>query len=373
MAALAPEAYPEAVIDGVELLNQRRQGMAPIANLRNLVYLTAVDGVDNLIAALDGYVEHIAESSERLAKVGADLISDSGTVLVHAPPPRSGRPRRGTGRGRWFTVSCTEALPTGEGAEMASELASAGYQVELLDDDAASEVIGGMDLVLAGAEALGPESAINKVGTGDLAAAASRSGVPIYLVASTGKVLPPALFDDAARLQGRMGVSEVVPLAAVTGVITELGVLSPEEVSGSGQPKSRSPRVALAESARDEDRQRPVAVADLDPVDQPQGLPVGLRRHRGLRCDVEPVDARPHRHPRHGTEPSPRQELARICGIRPATTSSSISTASEAGERCKPKRERAEIGVRLVDLDEHGDAVGASVAVVHPERCGPAT
>ena len=84
VAALAPEAYPEAVIDGVELLNQRRQGMAPIANLRNLVYLTAVDGVDNLIAALDGYVEHIAESSERLAKVGADLISDSGTVLVHA-------------------------------------------------------------------------------------------------------------------------------------------------------------------------------------------------------------------------------------------------------------------------------------------------
>ena len=54
---------------------------------------------------------------------------------------------------------------------MASELASAGYQVELLDDDAASEVIGGMDLVLAGAEALGPESAINKVGTGELAAA----------------------------------------------------------------------------------------------------------------------------------------------------------------------------------------------------------
>ena len=232
VAALAPEAYPEAVLDGVELLNRRRQGMAPIANLRNLIYLRAGDGIDALIAALDEYVEHIADASDRLAKVGADLISDAGTVLVHA---HSTSVRavldEARSRGRWFTVSCTEALPTGEGAEMASELASAGFQVELLGDETASEVIGGMDLVLAGAEALGPGSAINKVGTGDLATAARRSGVPIYLVASTGKVLPKALFDDAARLQGRMGVSEVVPLKAVNGVITELGVLSPVEVS----------------------------------------------------------------------------------------------------------------------------------------------
>jgi translation initiation factor 2B subunit (eIF-2B alpha/beta/delta family) len=233
VAALAPEAYPEAVLDGAELLNERRQGMAPIANLRNIVYLTAVEGIDRLIAALDEYVEHIIDASDQLAKVGADLISDAGTVLVHAHST-SVRAVLDAARskGKWFTVSCTEALPTGEGAEMASELASAGYQVELLGDETASEVIGGMDVVLAGAEALGPGSAINKVGTGELATAARRGGVPIYLVASTGKVLPPTLFDDAARLTGRMGLSEVLPLHAVTGVITEMGVLSPEEVSG---------------------------------------------------------------------------------------------------------------------------------------------
>jgi translation initiation factor 2B subunit (eIF-2B alpha/beta/delta family) len=56
-------------------------------------------------------------------------------------------------------------------------------------------------------------------------------------------VLPAALFDDAARLQGRMGVSEVVPLAAVTGVITELGVLSPQEISGLASRRAVAPEL----------------------------------------------------------------------------------------------------------------------------------
>ena len=77
---------------------------------------------------------------------------------------------------------------------MASELASAGYQVELLDDDAASEVIGGMDLVLAGAEALGPESAINKVGTGDLAAPPVAAVYPSTWLPRPGRCAA-ALFD----------------------------------------------------------------------------------------------------------------------------------------------------------------------------------
>ena len=114
--------------------------------------------------------------------------------------------------------------------------------MELLDDDAASEVIGGMDLVLAGAEALGPESAINKVGTGDLAAAARRGGVPIYLVASTGRCSRGAV-RRRRETAGPDGCLRGGPLAAVTGVITELGVLSAQEVSGLASRRAVAPEL----------------------------------------------------------------------------------------------------------------------------------
>ena len=233
VAALAPEAYPEAVIDGVELLNQRRQGMAPIANLRNLVYLRAVDGVDSLIAALDEYVEHIPTPASGWPRSAPTSSPIPGRCWSTLTPPRCAPSSTRHGAGAGGSPSpVPRPSPPVKGRRWHPSWPRPGTRWSCSTDGAASEVIGGMDLVLAGAEALGPESAINKVGTGELAAAARRGGVPIYLVASTGKVLPPALFDDAARLQGRMGVSEVVPLAAVTGVITELGVLSPEEVSG---------------------------------------------------------------------------------------------------------------------------------------------
>ena len=110
--------------------------------------------------------------------------------------------------------------------EMAAELRAGGFEVELIDDDVAIEVLPGADVVLAGADAIGPIQVINKVGTAVLAGAAKAIGIPFYLIAATDKILPAVLFQAALQRRGREDLSEAISLDVFTGVITENGVMN---------------------------------------------------------------------------------------------------------------------------------------------------
>lgn len=97
--------------------------------------------------------------------------------------------------------------------------------------------------VWVGADAVGPERFLNKVGTRALAAAARERGLPVLVLADAAKLVPEALFEalelpeaPAAELEAPAGVPalsfyfETVPLELVTGVVSEDGVAGPEEV-----------------------------------------------------------------------------------------------------------------------------------------------
>jgi translation initiation factor 2B subunit (eIF-2B alpha/beta/delta family) len=170
-------------------------------------------------------------------------LSRSGTVsaalLAADPPPR---------------VWVAESGPQREGVEVARRLSAAGLEVTLCADAAiaaatAGELAGGpnLDLVLVGADTLLPEgTVVNKVGTAAAALAARRVDVPFYAVAATDKVDPDGSFrsedgdpDDLLRVQpGESGPARWVPLFEpvladlVTGVVTERGVLGPDELAG---------------------------------------------------------------------------------------------------------------------------------------------
>ncbi len=243
VAAVGRDAFPDAVLDAVDLLHQRQAAMAPITNLRNLVYLASRDDPETVVAALVEFGDRLAASTERLSKVGSDLIQDGATILVHSHSSSVQALLETAGATRSFRVCCTESLPTGEGIEMASELASLGFEVELVPDDSVVELLGGIDLVLAGADALGPDRVINKSGTAELAREAHRAGVPFFLVASTDKALPAALFEMAVHRSARSGLSEVVALSELKGVITELGVLEPAEIGRLAADRNVAPEL----------------------------------------------------------------------------------------------------------------------------------
>ncbi len=228
---VAPEAFPGAVYDAVDLLSDNQQAMAPITNLRNAVYLHVPDGPAAVAEAVAEIERRNRASSQAIAEAGTPLVPSGGTVLVHSASSTVRHLLEHASSRIRFDVTCTRAMPIGEGAEMAADLRALGFRVELIDDDAAIEVLPGMDLVLAGADAIGPTQVINKVGTAVLAGAARAVGVPFYLVAATDKILPEELFSASLQRRGREDLSETIALDVFAGVVTELGVLGIPEVA----------------------------------------------------------------------------------------------------------------------------------------------
>ena len=228
---VAQGAFPGAVFDAVDLLSANQQAMAPILNLRNEVYLNAENGPEAVLTAVKNLERRIRESWRGIAVSGVSVIPAGGTVLIHSASSTVRTVLEVARDQVDFTVACTRAMPIGEGIEMAAELRAGGFEVELIDDDVAIEVLPGADVVLAGADAIGPEQVINKVGTGVLAGAAKAIGIPFYLVAATDKILPAALFQAALRRRGREDLSEAISLDVFTGVITENGVLNAAAVA----------------------------------------------------------------------------------------------------------------------------------------------
>lgn len=116
--------------------------------------------------------------------------------------------------------------------------------VTLAVDAAANEVVARADVVVAGADSIGGNGIVNKIGTRSAALAARDSGVPAYVLADTAKVLPadwpqwlgsdraPAEVWDAAppgvRVWNRY--FEATPLAWFAGVVTERGMLSATDI-----------------------------------------------------------------------------------------------------------------------------------------------
>jgi translation initiation factor 2B subunit (eIF-2B alpha/beta/delta family) len=139
-----------------------------------------------------------------------------------------------------ITVVCGEGRPLLEGRRAAAALADQGLTVSCCTDAAVTAALVDADLVLVGADAVGPAGFLNKVGTFGVAAAASFQGVPTYVAATRDKFVMPALWphltiaDHAATevweapppsVLVSNPYFELTPLELVAGFITDAGVL----------------------------------------------------------------------------------------------------------------------------------------------------
>ena len=237
----APEAYPAAVQSIAAELLERCAAVAPLVSLVNTVYLTMESGPVALAAELRRVERRMAASAGILARVGAELIEEGGIVLTHGGSGSVQALLVHAAETRKFFVSCLATLPEGEGVELAADLAAAGLAVEVAPDDQVSEILPDVDLVIVGADALGPRRVMSTAGTADLAAEARPLGIPLYVLASVDKVLPGPLFDRAVRAGRLRGRYEVTDLALITAVVTERGVLDPREAAGLAEDLEVSP------------------------------------------------------------------------------------------------------------------------------------
>ncbi len=121
--------------------------------------------------------------TSRLIENGAKLLtySRSSTILASLLEAKS--------KGKSFQVYLTESRPGMEGLTLARELSAVGIRVVLGADSALAGFVGECDMVVLGADAVGPEYFYNKTGTLGLGLVARAMGRPFYLSVSRDKLL----------------------------------------------------------------------------------------------------------------------------------------------------------------------------------------
>ncbi len=166
-------------------------------------------------------------------------------------------------RAHLFAVFCSEGRPQFEGQKTARALARAGICVNLMTDAALLSQLGLLppDCVIVGADALRPEHAVNKIGTGILASRAHERGIPTWVLADTSKLWgAPAFPAQVAKLErttrlwpgAPKGVLtldlefDAMPYLPGTRILTECGWMTPVEVRRQIAKIPVSPKLSLA-------------------------------------------------------------------------------------------------------------------------------
>ena len=160
----------------------------------------------------------------------ADLPDDATVVVLGWPEVAAGAL---AGRG---DVTALVIDAGGEGAELALRLrAIDGDATDVAEAGTAAAVVAA-DLVVLEADALGPDGAVAASGSYAAAAVARHAGVPVWLVAGTGRYLPAGMWsglvDRLARPEPWAAATEVVPLGLVDAVVRPGGRSVPAGPAG---------------------------------------------------------------------------------------------------------------------------------------------
>jgi len=213
-----------------------------------------------LLAEASAILAEDKEVCRRIGRNGAHLIHDGNTVLTHCNAGGLATADYGTAlaviyaaheEGKRISVYADETRPLLQGARLTTwELMQAGIDVTLICDSTAGMLMrqDKIDLVIVGADRIAANGDVaNKVGTYGLAILASEHDVPFYVAApvstfdlniATGDQIPieersgdeiTCGFGKRTAPEGVKTYSpafDVTPGHHLTGIITELGIIS---------------------------------------------------------------------------------------------------------------------------------------------------
>ncbi|HEV2712298.1 MAG TPA: hypothetical protein VGU26_04305 [Gaiellaceae bacterium] len=229
-----------------ELLERLRNAARQLAGCRPGV--GAVAGAVGRVLAAAGHESHLdVDDLRRVVQEEARALDDArrraaasitiqlrerldgATVITHSA---SGTVREAFQQTRPARIICTVSEPVGEGREFADEWRSAGYDVELVDDEKAPARVADTSLLLIGADTVFRDGTIcNKVGTIPLAKAAADAGVPTIVAAEVIKVAPVPGSQAPEFADIERSLFELVPPELISEVVTEEGTFTPDNIA----------------------------------------------------------------------------------------------------------------------------------------------
>jgi translation initiation factor eIF-2B subunit delta len=230
-------------------------GMAQLANLFNQLFVTieSESSGDAIVLSrrVSGEAKRFSEHSKnavaKVSELGAELINPDAIILVHSNSSTVFEIiKRAHGAGKSFEVIVTESRPVNEGRSCALELSRLGIPSIYIIDAAVSKGVEQADIVLLGSDSLSEKYIVNKIGSTAISLLAREAVVPCYAVGESSKFTPQKLKPkkEQPRDPGEVWKSppentriesyyfDDVPLDFFTGIVTEEGILTPEEIGG---------------------------------------------------------------------------------------------------------------------------------------------
>lgn len=241
-----------------EGLMSARPAMAPVFNIiSGLCDALAKAGEMDLdsarrfvIAKADEAINDSLRAVAQIAHYGAGLIADGDRVITHSYSSTVlAVLETAHTKHRSFEVVVTRSGPGCTGEAIARRLGQYGITVTFIDDAAMGLYLSTVDKAVVGADRICADGGVvNGIGTYLLAVAAERTGIPFYVLGETLKFDPRRSSDEvdleekeaSEAEQGRLPPAvrvknpgfDITPLELITGIVTENGLLTPEEVTG---------------------------------------------------------------------------------------------------------------------------------------------
>ncbi len=207
-----------AVAHFLSKLHSQAQAQEEMLSYRELAFSVA----DELIAEL-------AQAAFTAAANGAEAIAEEDRVLTCSYSSAVCEAFRiAANKGRNFEVLVAESKfgNRAYGKATAEQLEQYSIPVEVIPDDAILDGARRAEKALVGADSiLNDGSLVNGAPTHELALAAREHNIPFYVVCETAK------FSIRSDVELEAGF-EQVPSHLITGIVTEKGLLGPEEVPG---------------------------------------------------------------------------------------------------------------------------------------------
>ena len=236
------------------------------ARFRALESLTEDEIEAGLIAEADALAREDLEACRRIGRFGAELLSESATILTHCNAGALATGGYGTAlgvvrgaiaAGKTVRVLASETRPFLQGARLTAwELARENIPVELITDSMGGHFLsrGEISAVVVGADRIAANGdTANKIGTYSLAVLARENGVPFYVAAPTTTIDLACVGGAAIPLEERAGAEvlsfagqaiappgvsaryaafDVTPARYITAIVTDQGICrAPYEIS----------------------------------------------------------------------------------------------------------------------------------------------
>lgn len=223
-----------------------------------LFLLNELDNFDISSGKVDSLRNHLTQFSQELmkeyaiskettARNASKLLEGVKSVLVHS--------YSGTVKEAILLaddkpkVYCTESRPGFEGRRLASELSFLDIDCTVITDASVAHHLSEVEMVLVGGDCLFEDgSVVNKMGTNMIAILAENDEKPFFAACDSWKILsesarlfhmfeegdPSEVLDSAIheKVKGRNVYFDVTEPGLIKGIVTEVGLILPKDVSG---------------------------------------------------------------------------------------------------------------------------------------------